>query len=109
MVDSVQFRGGVAFVVDEAARARVFEGDLAELVAADGTVFDGLNDAITFPDVVAVTYDEDDNVVAVTEDGRTTSYTYNEDGTIATDTRGTKTRSYSYSAGGDLETIIAEA
>ena len=73
---------------------------VADLVAP-GTETKAALDATYAPAFAdtGITYNPDDSVATVTENGITTSYTYNPDGTVATDTRDGVTREYTYTDG----------
>lgn len=84
--------------------------DLRPAITAMNNELNGLGQRFV-PSFVAtgVTYDSNNNVASVTEDGITTTFTYNLDGTVATDTRLGKTRTYTYDTAGNLTAIGAPA
>jgi hypothetical protein len=82
---------GLSTAQDEAVADLVAPGT-ATKTALDATY------APAFADT-GITYNPDDSVATVTENGVTTSYTYNPDGTVATDTRDGVTRQYTYTDG----------
>jgi YD repeat-containing protein len=65
---------------------------------------DGFDYAAANP-VITITYNGDDSIATVTENGVVTSFTYNGDGTVATSTRLGVVRTFTYNGAGNLTSV----